>query len=96
MECIKKGERYEQEHATELKKWKKKKPKQKKWWLTTELHETSSLMRAMTSWAKVPGQSTWDTRPLAHASWAVSFLPLSNISLAWKKVVHVYFHVKLF
>lgn len=42
-------------------------------------------MRAMTSWAKVPGQSTWDTKPLAQASWAVSFLPLSNISLAWKR-----------
>lgn len=55
------------------------------WWLTTELQETSSLMRAMTSWPKVPGHSTWDTKPLAHASWAVSFLPLSNISLAWKR-----------
>lgn len=42
-------------------------------------------MRAMTSWPKVPGHSTWDTKPLAHASWAVSFLPLSNISLAWKR-----------
>lgn len=51
-------------------------------------------MRAMISWAKVPGQSTWDTRPLAHASWAVSFLPLSNISFAWKEK-KVYFHVYL-
>lgn len=54
-------------------------------WLTTELQETSSLMRTITSWVKVPGHSTWDTRPLAQASWAVSFRPLSNISLAWEK-----------
>lgn len=42
-------------------------------------------MRTMTSWVKVPGQNTWETRPLPHASWAVSFRPLSNISFAWKE-----------
>lgn len=43
---------------------------------------TSSLIRSITSWVKVPGQRTWDTRPLEQASWAVSFLPLSSSSLA--------------
>lgn len=50
-----------------------------------ELQETSSLMRTMTSCMKVPGHSTCDTRPLAQASWAVSFLPLSSISLAYSE-----------
>lgn len=40
-------------------------------------------MRTMTSCVKVPGHRTWDTSPLAQASWAVSFLPLNNISLAY-------------
>ena len=42
-------------------------------------------MRTMTSWVKVPGQNTWETSPLPHASCAVSFRPLSSISFAWKK-----------
>ena len=42
-------------------------------------------MRTMTSWVKVPGQNTWETRPLPHASCAVSFRPLSSISFAWKE-----------
>lgn len=50
-----------------------------------ELQETSSLMRTMTSCMKVPGHSTCDTRPLAQASWAVSFLPLNSISLAYSE-----------
>lgn len=52
---------------------------------TTGLQEASSLMRTMTSWVKVPGQNTWDTSPLPHASCAVSFRPLSSISFAWKE-----------
>ena len=52
---------------------------------TTGLQEASSLMRTMTSWVKVPGQNTWETSPLPHASCAVSFRPLSSISLAWKE-----------
>ena len=42
-------------------------------------------MRTMTSWVKVPGQNTWETSPLPHASCAVSFRPLSSISFAWKE-----------
>lgn len=64
------------------KMWQEKK-KQMKRWLTTELQDTSSLMRTMTSCVKVPGHRTWDTSPLAQASWAVNFLPLSSISLAY-------------
>lgn len=65
-----------------LRKCDRKKQKQMKRWLTTELQDTSSLMRTMTSCVKVPGHRTWDTSPLAQASWAVNFLPLSSISLA--------------
>ncbi len=61
----------------------RKKLKQMKRWLTTELQDTSSLMRTMTSCVKVSGHRTWDTSPLAQASWAVNFLPLSSISLAY-------------
>lgn len=61
----------------------KKQKKQMKRWLTTELQDTSSLMRTMTSCVKVPGHRTWDTSPLAQASWAVNFLPLRSISLAY-------------
>ena len=49
---------------------------------TTGLQEASSLMRNMTSWLKVSGQNTCETSPLLHASCAVSFRPLSSISLA--------------
>lgn len=51
---------------------------------TTELHVTSSLIRTITSCVNVPGQNTWETSPLAQASCAVNFLPLNNISLAWR------------
>lgn len=50
--------------------------------LTTALQEAISLTRSMTSWLNVVGQKTWDTRPLLHASWAVSFRPQKSISLA--------------
>ena len=49
---------------------------------TTGLQEASSLMWNMTSWVKVPGQKTWETSPLLHASCAVSFHPQNSISLA--------------
>lgn len=48
------------------------------------MQDASSLMRTMTSCVKVPGQNTCETRPLPQASCAVSFRPLSSISLAWK------------
>lgn len=50
--------------------------------LTMALQEAISLTRSMTSWLKVVGQKTWETRPLLHASWAVSFRPQNSISLA--------------
>lgn len=49
---------------------------------TTRLHEANFLIQIITSWVKVPGPNTWATRPLPHASCAVSFCPLSNISFA--------------
>lgn len=57
--------------------------------LTVVSTAASSLMRSITSCVKVPGQRTWDTRPLEHASWAVSFLPLSSSSLAWNRREHL-------
>lgn len=50
--------------------------------LTTALQDAISFTRSMTSWLKVVGQKTCDTRPRLHASWAVSFRPQNSISLA--------------
>lgn len=55
------------------------------WGLTTALQDAISFTRSMTSWLKVVGQKTCETRPRLHASWAVSFRPQNSISLAWKK-----------
>lgn len=49
---------------------------------TTGLHEANFLIQIIISLVKVPGPNTWATRPLPHASCAVSFCPLSNISFA--------------
>lgn len=49
---------------------------------TTALHDAISFTRSITSWLKVVGQKTCDTRPRLHASCTVSFLPQNSISLA--------------